>query len=110
MLLNPRLDTDVFDEIVSVTIARADGSLSVIGAKAIAGGVSTRELYAGGMVGLQPTDKTFLLYADTLEDYAPQIGDVITENDGTENTVLFFTTNMYGGLPVTYRAVARMKI
>lgn len=110
MLLDPTIDHAVFDDLIAVTVARGDGTLSVYGVKATTGNLSTREIMLGGPVGLSPTDRVFVLYANTCEGLLPMPGDVITDAAGVKWSVVTVSEHLYGGLPVTYRMIARRQI
>lgn len=109
MLLDPADDYTVFDNAVAVTVSRADNSLSAYGVTATCSGLSTRELLAGGAVGLLPTDKAYRLQAETLAGFVPEAGDVVTDS-GVAWTIIFVTSSEYGSTVVSYRAFCRQRL
>lgn len=90
--------------------SQADGSETLnVKANIDAGGPSFREVQAGGPAGIEPTDTIWNVWAATLAA-APGRGDILTEADGAEWTILTFSPVRAEGEVIKWRCVCRERV
>ncbi len=68
--------------------------------------LSFREISAGGIIGLEPTDIVWIVWAETLA-VVPAQGDTLTDSANDVWSILSLTAKTIGATVIKYRCICR---